>query len=225
MAFSLKQLSEIIGVNHNRCRQWVAMGYLVPSIKKSAVKGSNNLFDRFDLYRAAMLNHLIEFGWSRETVSKMIAAISDDTSWKVNYTWLAPERVVHQAALAGEDFTADLYDAAPEIREAARIALVEALAERIPKRKIYLIFLLNLPLSIHCTPLCDNSPIINGKPLMGDIMDAPDFLKMANDAHIIEMSPILRKVDDSLFLRYPKVFAEEIQNVLNARKDPHHAKA
>jgi DNA-binding transcriptional MerR regulator len=207
MVFSLKELSEIIGVNHNRARQWVAMGYLTPSVKKSAVKGSNNVFDRFDLYRAAILNHMIEFGWSRETVSMMISAVTDDQFWRVCHAWLTPDKIAFQAAT----FEAK--------QDAFLNKLVEALAERIPKRKIFLVFLLHLPISIHCVPLCENPPVINEKPLMGDISSVANLIKMANDAHIIEMTDILRKVDDSLYLRYPQAFEQEIQQVLNARKD------
>jgi len=42
MAFTLKDVSAIIGINYNRCRQWVGMGFIKPSIKESKPKGSAN---------------------------------------------------------------------------------------------------------------------------------------------------------------------------------------
>ena len=101
---------------------------------------------------------------------------------------------------------------------AARMELVETLSKRIPERKIYLVFLLSLPVSVRCAAMCENPPLSNGKPLMNDILHVNDYISKANDTHVINIADILRQVDDALYLRYPKVFQDELKQVLRSCK-------
>lgn len=55
-----------------RLQEWIARGFIVPSVEKSVSRGTRNIFSRNDLYLIAVFIHLLEHGMHRELAAKFI---------------------------------------------------------------------------------------------------------------------------------------------------------
>ncbi len=236
MGFTLRDVSRILEANHNRCRQWVSLGFIKPSIREAESRGQTNFFSRPDIYRFAILKQLIELGWAREPAGKLISSIDENAFWRCVHAWhddfrFAKERIeanydiwienaiaktIHpekRKASSGSEIT----KAFSEFSEEMKKRIIEFLVLRIPVRKIYLVFLIldPSPLEVRCVPLCENPPIYsNGKALMGDIDSLTKYVVLADEVHLIEVSKIMKSVDNDLYIMYPKAFKGELHAVM-----------
>lgn len=230
MAFTLRDISIVLGEKPNRVRPWVS--YVKPSVRKAASRGETNLFSRSDLYRFAILRELVEFGWARETVGKLIASIGEDTLWRCSHAWYDEFRFSKDYFDANFDNWIDVaikesdrhvMKAFPEFTDAAKEKIMAALANRASDRKIYLLFLIMRPLGvsdrgqhikIRCIPICEKPPQYNGKALMEDLDNLPGYVKQASETHLIDVVQIMRNVSDSLYMAYPQAFKGELHVVM-----------
>ena len=230
MAFTLRDISIILGEKINRVRPWVL--YVKPSVREATSRGETNLFSRTDLYRFAILRGLVDFGWARETVGRLISSIDEDTFWRCVHAWYDEFRFSKDYFDANFDNWIDVaikesdrhdMKAFSEFNDAAKEKILEALSNRASDRKIYLLFLIMRPLGlpdreqeikIHCIPICENPPQYNGKPLMENLENLPEYVKRASEAHLIDVVEIMRNVSDSLYVTYPQAFKGELHVVM-----------
>jgi len=75
--FSRSGVSEILGINQERFREWVSKGYIKPSIQSSSGSGTRNLFSRIDLYRIGLFRLLLASGFSRTQASVHVNGIGE----------------------------------------------------------------------------------------------------------------------------------------------------
>lgn len=223
MAFTLRDISIVLGEKINRLRPWVSLGYVKPSMRQANSRGETNLFSRSDLYRFAILKRLVEQGWSRDTVGKMISAINEDTFWRIVRAWQNEWKFL-EGYYAQKDLTKDLIpiitdsEISPEnvsaYNEAFREIVLQKLSERIPDRKVYLLFLMLLPVKIHCIPICENPPLYGDKPLMEDLSKVAEYVTKVPETYMVDVGEIMRKVDDILYIAYPQAFRSEFMAIM-----------
>ena len=58
MQFQMNEITQITEVTRDRLKQWLKLGWIIPSVKKASGPGSRNIFNLNDLYRIAIFKVL-----------------------------------------------------------------------------------------------------------------------------------------------------------------------
>lgn len=61
-----------LGIKLGRLKEWVALGYIEPSIQKAAGAGTKSLFSLWDMYRIKLFEYLTDRGFKREEAASRV---------------------------------------------------------------------------------------------------------------------------------------------------------
>jgi len=71
--YSTLDVCKIIGIRRERLREWITRGFIHP-LSLARGRGKKALFERSDIYKAALFKRLVERDISREMAGKMISS-------------------------------------------------------------------------------------------------------------------------------------------------------
>jgi hypothetical protein len=71
---------EIIGIKRDAIKEWLARGYVRPSIKEAGGRGTKHVFDRDDVYTIFLFKELISQGLSRKLAGEIVKQFFYDLS-------------------------------------------------------------------------------------------------------------------------------------------------
>lgn len=69
--FSSPELT-VIGIKRARLKEWLALGYVKPSVQKADGRGTKHVFDRDDVYTLFLFEELITQGLSRKLAGEIV---------------------------------------------------------------------------------------------------------------------------------------------------------
>ena len=67
--FSTFEICEALEIPHERLRQWLKLGFIIPLIPAQG-QGTRAEFSKADVYGIALFNELVGFGWKREVAAR-----------------------------------------------------------------------------------------------------------------------------------------------------------
>jgi hypothetical protein len=74
-SFTTWDIQKKLEIKRDRLKEWLALGYIKPSIQQSEGVGTKNLFSRSDLYLIGLLDALIHFQVPRVTAAVAITGV------------------------------------------------------------------------------------------------------------------------------------------------------
>lgn len=92
---------EDYGIKRARLKEWIALGYVIPSVQKATGRGTKHIFDRDDIYALFLFEELISQGISRDLageivykffyeLSRFTEAIQNDMKYLLITSWTTP---------------------------------------------------------------------------------------------------------------------------------------
>lgn len=70
---SSPEIQKVVGVERGRLGEWVARGYITPSIHEGVRQGDKHVWNEIDTYNVAVFKKIIESGFSRSIANKFIS--------------------------------------------------------------------------------------------------------------------------------------------------------
>ncbi len=93
--FSLFEVRDLLGIRRNRLQEWLSLGYIKASVKRSDGRGFRNYFSKEDLYRILLFDKLRFLGVHRTAALALIKDIEVEELVKLRrkyYSfWPSPE--------------------------------------------------------------------------------------------------------------------------------------
>jgi hypothetical protein len=79
--FTTPEIEQLpLQLQRGRIKEWVASGYITPSVQKGKGSGTKHVFSRDDLYAIVLLRDLIDCGVSRKLASSIVKDFFYDLS-------------------------------------------------------------------------------------------------------------------------------------------------
>lgn len=70
--FELKDITEALGIKRTKLQQWMAFGYVQPSIEQASGQGTRNIWSLADVVALAAFGELIKMGLSRSSAALLV---------------------------------------------------------------------------------------------------------------------------------------------------------
>jgi len=107
LEFTTTQVLRIFDLNRNGFKDWLARGYIKPSLNVSRRQGEKNLFSLEDLYLIAIFKKMLTLGFSRVEAGRLIEDLRKRPKWadmkKYTYviykSWLKDGTVMKSSTL------------------------------------------------------------------------------------------------------------------------------
>jgi hypothetical protein len=103
--FTTPEIEQLpLQLQRGRIKEWVAAGYIKPSVQKGKGSGTKHIFSRDDLYAIVLLRDLIDCGVSRKLASSIVKDFFYDlSSFSIAIKSGTPYLIVTRIAVPSEE--------------------------------------------------------------------------------------------------------------------------
>ncbi|WP_041280595.1 MerR family transcriptional regulator [Desulfosudis oleivorans] len=75
-AYTTTDLWKVLGINIDKCKDWLKKGYIKPNLGAADGRGTKNLFSLYDLYAIGLFQELVAKGFPRKQASSQTQKIA-----------------------------------------------------------------------------------------------------------------------------------------------------
>ena len=228
MQFQMNEITQITEVTRDRLKQWLKLGWIIPSVKKASGPGSRNIFNLNDLYRIAIFKVLTEnkSGFYREAAAKLVDAIEDKDLNELiaigQYKKLSLLKLELMSKLLSDEHLEGIYKAAKgkanlvEAKTNLKQLFIEGAKSWSLQVGLYLVFLwlsVGEASTVHCIPIVEDDPDFDSTIKMGmTFTDAISILKKADSFYALDFSKIMDKIDGIISHKFPEKIAGQTKS-------------
>lgn len=217
MTFKMGEITKLIDVDRNRLKEWIARGWVKPSIKRASGHGTPNVFDRENLYEIALFKKMIESGLSRAVIGDFIGSAQRSRAITQLATVVQAIRII---PLSDELQTGvfrlpeEIEKRNPKEAKIIKDTLLQVFREFSHEVMFYLAFVRGKDGFVKSWGIVDGYPVEGGdepatvklakKFCMPSMENLPEILSFAEDAHLYNFGEIVDRIENRLVRFYPE---------------------